>query len=190
VVDHLTATLGAVVDKPGGIAVERGPIGGGAQDWTLDGIRAVAASSRRPAGDANTVVMRVMSLRGQPDQTPPPPGQPDIRASIGIAFAAGEFVVFPDRIDGLSALIGGTTAVLRAVTVHEAGHLMCLINLSYQSDIDHEDPAHPGHSADRNSVMFHAIETTAIGRVFAGAPPDRFTANDLADLEGLRTGRY
>lgn len=191
VIEHLLATLTAVLDKPGGITVDTsGRIEGRAQAWTLDSIRATAAASRSVAQTPDTVVMHIISLRGQPDQTAPGEGQPDIRSSIGVAFAAGEFVIFPDRVEGLAALLGGVNAVLRSVTVHEAGHLLCLINLDYTSNIPHEDPAHPGHSVDRNSVMFHAIETTAIGQLFSGPPPNSFTANDLADLEGLRTGRY
>lgn len=191
VIDHLTATVGAVVDKPGGITVDAsGTIAGGAQPWTLESIREAAAASRTHAPTTDTTVIHVLAVRGEPHQTPPADGQPDIRGSIGIAFAAGELVVFPDRIDGLSALVGGTTAVLRAVTVHEVGHLLCLVNLGYTSDIPHEDPSHPGHSVDQGSVMFHAVETTAVGQIFTGPPPDTFTTNDLADLEGLRTGRY
>lgn len=185
VIDHLLATLAAVVDKPGGITVDTsGVIPGGAQPWTPESIRQTAAASRTADSTPEQLVMHVLSLRGQPA------ADSEISQSIGVAFAAGEFVVFPERIEGLAALIGGTQAVLRSVTVHEAGHLLCLVNLTYTSDIPHEDPQHPGHSVDRGSVMFHAIETTAVGQLFSGPPPDSFTANDLADLEGLRTGRY
>ena len=185
VLDHLVTTLAAVLDKPGGIAVDTsGVIPGGGQPWTLESVRQTAAASRTADSTPDQLVLHVLSLRGQAAE------DSEISQSIGVAFAAGEFAVFPERIDGLAALIGGTEAVLRSVAVHEAGHLLCLVNLGYTSDIPHEDPQHPGHSADRGSVMFHAIETTAIGQLFSGPPPDAFTANDLADLEGLRTGRY
>jgi hypothetical protein len=191
VLAHLSDALAAVVDKPGGVVVQDGGgVPGGAQPWTLDAVRSLAAATRDVPHGGDTAVMHVLSLRGEPDQAEPAPGTTDIRASIGIAFDAGEFVVFPDRVDSLAALLGGVEAVLRAVTVHEAGHLLCLVGISYDSELDHEDPEHPGHSRDRGSVMFHAIETTAIGQLFSGPPPSAFAAADLADLDGLRSGRY
>ncbi len=186
VLDHLAGTLRQVADAPGGVTVDAsGRIEGEAREWTLEDIRAVEAGSRSIPQTGDTAVVHVVALRGQPDQS-----DPGIASSIGIAFGATSFVVFPDRVDDLAILLGGADAILRAVVVHELGHVLCLVNLSYESEIDHEDPDHPGHSRDSGSVMFHAIETTAIGQLFQGPPPSTFTAEDLADLEGLRTGRY
>ena len=185
VVEHLRATLVGVADKPGGIVVDAGgTIPGGGEAWTVDRLRALAAETRSVAPSADTVVVHVLSLRGEPDQNS------EIASSIGVAFGGGEFAVFPDRVDSLALLLGGAEAILQAVTVHEAGHLLCLVNLGYTSDIAHEDPEYPRHSSNQGSVMFHAIETTAIGQLFSGPPPRDFDADDLADLEGLRTGRY
>ena len=186
VVDHLAATTAAVADKPAGVAVDTaGTVPGDQQEWTVADIRAAAAATRDHAQTADQAVVHVLSLRGVPDQD-----DPAISGAIGIAFSATELAVFPDRVDGLAVLLGGDEAVLRAVVVHELGHLLCLVNIDNTSEQGREDPDHPGHSANRDSVMFHAIETTAIGQVFAGPPPDTFDAADLADLEALRTGRY
>ena len=186
VLEHLAGSLRQVADAPGGVTVDSsGRIDGDVREWTLADIRAVEAASRSIPQTSDTAVVHVVALRGQPDQS-----DPGIASSIGIAFGATSFVVFPDRVDDLALLLGGADAILRAVVVHELGHLLCLVNLSYDSEIDHEDPEHPGHSRDDTSVMFHAIETTAIGQLFQGAPPSTFGDADLADLEGLRTGRY
>lgn len=186
VLEHLAGQLRQVADTPGGVTVDAsGRIDGDVREWTLGDIRAVEAASRSIPQTSDTAVVHVVALRGQPDQS-----DPGIASSIGIAFGATSFVVFPDRVDDLALLLGGADAILRAVVVHELGHLLCLVNLSYDSEIDHEDPEHPGHSRDDTSVMFHAIETTAIGQLFQGAPPSTFGDADLADLEGLRTGRY
>lgn len=186
VLDHLTGTIAAVADTPGGIAVDTaGTVPGDRREWTLEDLRAAAAATRDHPQTPDQAVLHVLSVRGVPD-----PDDPAIAGAIGIAFAATEFVVFGDRVDGLAVLLGGGEAVLRAVVVHELGHLLCLVNLGYTSEQGREDPAHPGHSANTGSVMFHAIETTAVGQIFSGPPPDAFDAADLADLEALRTGRY
>lgn len=179
-VEHLLDALGAVVDKPGGVALAgASTIAGGPRTWTLDALRDAAAANRDHHTTAEAAVVHVLAVRGQMDSD-----------AIGVAFSATEAAIFPDRIDALAALLGGQEAVERAVLVHEAGHLLCLVGIDYDSEIPHEDPAHPGHSSDRASVMFHAIETSAIAQLFTGPPPDRFAPADLADLEALRSGRY
>ena len=48
------------------------------------------------------------------------------------------------------------------------------------------DPEHPGHSPNRGSVMYHAVESTLLGTVLSGGPPRDFDADDLADLAAIR----
>jgi hypothetical protein len=179
-VQHLASVLRSVVDKPAGVDVVMSEIPGGAQTWTASDLDALSRQHRAHTSDSQQAVMHVLSLRGEFEQ----------RDALGVAFDASSFAVFPDRIDRLAALLGGAAAVQRAVLTHEAGHLLCLINITYRSEIDHEDPDHPHHSSDRGSVMYWAIENAAIAQLFTGPPPADFTANDRADLEGLRTGRY
>lgn len=180
-IQHLLAVLGGVVEKPGGVVLAGGnEIPGGAEVWTVDALRALAQEHRSQYSSATQATVYVLALRGRFEQ----------EDSIGVAYRASEFALFPERIDSLAVLLGGATALTRAVLVHEMGHLLCLINLGYSSAIDHEDPEHPHHSSDRASVMFWAIENSAVAQLFTGPPPDDFTANDRADLEGLRTGRY
>lgn len=179
-VDHLVATVRGVVDKPGGVALAGGnEIPGDARTWTADQLRATAREHRSQHSSPEQVVVYVLAVRGESSDD-----------AIGVALNATEMAVFPDEVGGLAALVGGRAALERAVLVHEAGHLLCLLNLGYTSTIDHEDPDHPHHSRDRGSVMYYAVETSAVGQVFNGPPPADFTANDRADLEGLRSGRY
>jgi hypothetical protein len=178
--DHLLAVLRGVVDKPAGLTVVTSELPGGPRTWSRDDLDAISRTSRQHTSGPEQVVMHVLALRGEFEQ-------PDV---LGVAFDASSFALFPDRLDRLAGLLGGRTLVEQALLVHEAGHLLCLINITYTSDIDHEDPEHPHHSKDPGSVMYWAVEHTAVGQVFSGPPPDDFTANDRADLEGLRTGRY
>jgi hypothetical protein len=177
---HLVSALRRVVDKPGGVEVVVSQIPGGAQTWTRSDLERLSRQHRTHTSTPDQAVMHVLSLRGEFER----------RDALGVAFDASTYALFPDRVDGLAGLLGGTAAVQRAVLVHEAGHLLCLLNITYESTIDHEDPDHPHHSRDPNSVMYWAVANSAISQVFTGPPPADFTPNDRADLEGLRTGRY
>lgn len=179
-VDHLASVLRRVVDKPGGVVVRGGsPIPGGPRTWTADDLRQTAEAHRDHYSAPEQAVMYVLSVRGESHDD-----------AIGLAFHGTEFAVFPDEFGGLDALTGGREAIERAVLAHEAGHLLCLVNIGYTSQAGHADPEHPHHSRDRDSVMHWAVETSAVSRVFSGPPPDDFTATDRADLDGLRSGRY
>lgn len=183
--DHLTAVAGGVVDKPGGIRLAGGnTFASDRTEWTRDALREVTAANRSQFSSGDAVVVYVLYVRGgffrDGGQT----------GSIGVAYSASEFVVFPQRWQSLTnGLLGGSDAIERAVLVHEFGHLLGLVNLTYQSPIDHEDPDNPGHSSNRGSVMYWAIESDAIAQVFNGPPPDRFDDADRQDLEGLKSGR-
>lgn len=183
-VDHLVAVLGRVLDKPGGIRFAGGnTFASDRTAWSTDDLRAAAAANRSTATTDTEVSVHVLYVAGGHQQ------DGEQTSAIGIAFSASEVALFPDRWQGISGLLGSSAAVERAVLVHEFGHLLSLVNIGYRSDIDHEDPDHPGHSSNQQSVMFHAIESTLIGQVFSGPPPDDFDDADRADLEGLRTGR-
>ena len=181
--DHLVAVLSEIVDKPGGIVFRGGnTFADDRTEWSSDDLRAAVAANRSTATTDGEVSVHVLYVRGSNVRD----GQET--TAIGLAYSASTVALFPDRWSGLGSLLGSDRAVERAVLVHELGHLLGLVNLTYTSPIDHADPDHPGHSSNEDSVMFHAVESTLIGQVFSGSPPDRFDADDLADLRGLRDG--
>lgn len=183
-VAHLTATLGEVVDKPGGIVREGGnELSDPRTTWSSADLRAVAADNRDTRTTDEQVSVHVLYVAGShvEDGTE--------TNAIGLALSASTIAIFPQRWQGMTSLLGSGTAIERAVLVHELGHLLSLVNLGYESDLDHEDPDHPGHSANQRSAMYYAVETTLIGQVFSGPPPDTFDDADRSDLDGLRTGR-
>lgn len=181
-VDHLVGTLRGVVDKPDGVQLT-GPatVPGDGRTWTADELRAFAGQHRTHRSSAEQAAMYVLAVRGRFEE----------EGVLGVAVSATQMVIFPDNISGLGTeLLGGRQAVERAVLVHEAGHLLCLVNIGYESARGHEDPDHPHHSVHEDSVMHWAIETDAITQVFSGPPPAEFHPDDVADLEGLRQGRH
>ena len=71
--------------------------------------------------------------------------------------------LFSDSIDEADGPFGRPSVedVENSVLVHEVGHLLGLVNLVYQSPVDHEDH-HPGHSNNDESVMYWAIESADV----------------------------
>jgi hypothetical protein len=55
-------------------------------------------------------------------------------------------------------------------------------------DRGRDDPEHPGHSTNRSSVMYWAIESGLVTEVLSGPPPERFDDDDRADLAAIRSG--
>ena len=109
---------------------------------------------------------------------------------LGVAVDASTIAIFKDSVDEAEGFFGRPSSeeVERAVTVHEAGHLLGLVNLVYQSPIPHEDPNHPGHSNNEDSVMYWAIESNDVGNFISGDLPDQFDNDDKSDLAGMASG--
>jgi hypothetical protein len=183
-VDHLVDELSRYVDKPDGIVLAGGNNFTSQKDaWTVEELRDAMAINRSTFSDDTQVSVHVLYVRGghvADGQT---------TQAIGLAYSASTIALFPERWAGFGSVLGSGRAVERAVLVHELGHLLGLVNLTHTSPHDREDPEHPGHSTNRGSVMHYAIESTLIGQVFTGPPPDRFDETDADDLDGLRTGR-
>lgn len=171
-VDHLLETLRAVTGKR--VTLEGGdelPPGDGS--WTAGEIRRLAAG-RTVRSEAPRASLWIGYLDGSLAEGP---------GALGVAAGATVAAIFPDRIsDALTALVL-PGAIERSVLVHEAGHLLALVNIGYRSAIDREDPEHPHHSHNRGSVMYWAVEDVSVASLLGGGPPDRF---DEADLEDLR----
>ena len=119
-----------------------------------------------------------------------PAGGYDDDSVLGVAVNAADVAVFRDSIDDAENILRRPSAedIENSVTLHEVGHLLGLVNLVYTSPRDHEDPDHPGHSSNEDSVMYWAVDSSSIGAIFSGELPNDFDDDDRADLEDLASG--
>lgn len=77
----------------------------------------------------------------------------------------------------------------RAVLLHEVGHAIGLVDNGLPMMRDHKDEERGAHSDNEESVMWYALESTAGLRQLLlqdGSVPDRFDADDLADVAAER----
>ena len=178
---HLEAVLASVLDKPGGIDVL--PVKtftSSHSAYTESDVRRIEERERTEWSTQDRAVIHVLYLNGSSVENP---------RGLGAAYRASSIVVYPEELEDATTAIVGRTALERAVTVHEVGHLLGLVNIGYESPRDHEDPEHPGHSKNPDSVMYWAVETGAVATILGGPPPDDFDADDRADLADRRTGK-
>lgn len=171
-VSHVQRVLSQVSGKP--VDLNAGTVSGGARSWTSDEIRALAdttGSSQQP----DRAALKLLFLRG---------GFAGSDSVLGVAVRSDVAAVFPDRLDEAAGVLGDRDRIEDAVTMHEVGHLLGLVDIVL--DTGREDPEHPGHSANEDSVMYWAVESTLVGSLLAGGPPTDFDDADLRDLAAIR----
>lgn len=175
-VDRSARILGQVTGKP----VDIRPVGSVASrdtDWSADEVRAAADAAATTPQGGERAVLRLLVLKGTFE------GSADV---LGVAVRGDVLALFVDSIAGAATPLVGRSTIEDAVLLHELGHLLGLVDLA--RDTGRADKDRPGHSSNRDSVMYWAVESDLIGQVFGGPPPRDFDAADLADLQALRNG--
>lgn len=147
-----------------------------AGSYSADDIRRIADQLGTRQGHDNTAVIHLMYLGGSYAK----------EGVLGIAVRSDTIAMFLDDIAGAATPLVSRTRIERSVVIHEVGHLLGLVDLFL--DTQRGDPGHPGHSANRNSVMYWAVESDVVAQVLGGPPPVDFDAADLADLARIRSG--
>jgi hypothetical protein len=177
--DHLRAILARELDKPAGITISLGnEISSRTSSWSLDAMVALERANRAGHSSGGRASMWFCYVGGSFAEN---------RNALAVAFSASASVVFRDRIDDAASSLVIEPEIERSVLTHEAGHLLALVELGYRSAYAHQDPQHPGHSNNRDSVMYWAVEDISIRNVLRGGPPSDFDQADRADLAMLRT---
>ena len=173
-VDHLVATLGDVSGKPVSVT------GGGAlpsrEAWTADELRA-AADAASTTSQGERAVLRLLFVHGR---------YAEADNVLGVAVRGDTAVIFSDAVEESASPLIGPGAIEVAVTTHEVGHLLGLVDLHLRTG--RADPEHPGHSPNRDSVMYWAVESTLVTDLLTGGPPRDFDDADRADLAAIRSG--
>lgn len=169
---HLTEVLRDVTGKQVSTATRAVP--GGGQTWSAAALRGLAERHGEARQGGGQVAIRLLFLRGR---------FADEKA-LGVAVQGDLAAVFPDQVARAGSLLTGAGAVEDAVTMHEVGHLLGLVDLVLRTG--RADPEHPGHSPNRSSVMYWAVESTLIADVLTGGPPRDFDDRDRADLAAIK----
>jgi predicted Zn-dependent protease len=164
---------------------------GQGKTYTWNEINELEKKIRKAYSKGDTAVMFLLYLNGGSEK------DDGSSAALGAAYHGSSMVIFKSNIKKLSRGDGGLIPsfrpderfVERAVLVHELGHLFGLVNLGTKMVRDHEDPSNKGHSANEESVMYWAVESsrgleTMLNR--GASIPYRFDANDLADLNAVK----
>lgn len=156
--------------------------------YTFDEIAALEREHRdRHSGGEDAVLYVVYVAGGSSEDT----GQGKV---LGAVYRGTSMVIFKGNIldnakSGLLSTRPEARFIERAVLVHEFGHAAGLVNLGAPMVTPHEDPNSRGHSTNRNSVMYYAVDNSAsLFNVFTGGSdiPWQFDENDKADLRALR----
>lgn len=109
----------------------------------------------------------------------------------GIAVAGTVCYVFMDELRGLPFPPTTQLEIEKAVLMQEVFHVFGLVNISYRSPRNHEDPDHSHHSKNPGSVMYWALMDNKALTTFitnGGSPSTKFDADDAADIRDLVAG--
>ena len=175
-VDHLVALLSAASGKP--VSTAGGAVEGDRERWTGADMRNAAINAAFDAPEG-TAVLRLLFVRGRFDE-----GRDNDDQIMGLSIASDLAVIFSDKVDEASSPLVSAAHIEDAVTTHELGHLLGLVDLYLRTG--RQDPDHPGHSRNRNSVMYWAVESSLVTDLLSGGPPREFDADDKADLATIR----
>ena len=170
---HVAETLQEVSGKPvaSTVAGAAAPLD---DVWTADEVRAAADASGTPQSDGRAV-LHIVFVHGRWHESD---------TVLGVAVRGDTAAIFVDAVEEAASPLVGPGAIEEAVTMHEVGHLLGLVDLFLNTG--RADPDHPGHSSNRSSVMYWAVESTLITDVLTGGPPRDFDADDLRDLATIR----
>lgn len=175
-VDRLASTLRDVSGKP----VDRpapGRVDTADERHSIAEIRALADQYGRSAQGGGQATLRVLYLRGQFAESD---------TVLGIAVRGDTVAIFPEVVRSAATPVVRASQIEDAVLMHEAGHALGLVDLA--RDTGRADRDHPGHSTNRDSVMYWAVESSLVAQLLGGPPPREFDADDRRDLAALRSG--
>ena len=178
-IDLLKQRIKETTDKTS-ISVSQNSFGSTDSSYSLEEILDIEKAQRERYKSGNTFIIHILYLNGE---------YQDNDQTLGLAYKGSSFVIFKEKIEDAAFLLISAEDIEKSVLVHEYGHLVALVNNGYESPHDHEDPDHPNHSNNDESVMYWAIESQDIANQIDGEPPNNFDSDDLDDLRLMREGK-
>jgi hypothetical protein len=184
------------LNKPGGVEIrlsaEIDGKGSGAK-YSFEEIRALERQHRDNHKSGDRAVLYAMWLNGGSTND-----DGDSRV-LGAVYSGSSMVMFKDNLRHahdrcraqITSVLGSCPSLARiedAVTTHEVGHVLGLVNLN-PSDVpmvhEREDPESEGHSRYEDSVMYRAVRTSSglVDLILRGQTlPTEFDRYDIEDL--------
>jgi hypothetical protein len=151
-------------------------LAGGARSWDESSLSATAdAASRQQQGGGHVVIHQLYvhgTFKGD-------------SSVLGVAVRGDVLAVFVDQLQSSASITLPESELEDVVTMHETGHILGLVDLYLHTG--RQDPQHPGHSTNRHSVMYWAVDSSLIGQILGGNPPKDFDSDDLHDLQTIRS---
>jgi len=196
--DRFATGFADVVDKPGGVTVTLdGTIASRGTDhaWTNDELRTLADETFDLDASADAVKMHAVFVDGHYAGDDEGSG-----VTLGITYDHTHFFLFAQSVEEAcaAASIGPLlredlcNAAVLNVMVHEAGHVIGLVNRGLPMVTDHEDADHPRHDGNDECVMYWVAETgqlvdALVSRIVGGGDGTLpFDAACLADVAAIR----
>ncbi|MES2644303.1 MAG: hypothetical protein V4850_32760 [Myxococcota bacterium] len=178
----LRTSLAGLCDKPAGIEIvldDELPDQGGPA-WSYEAAEDLEIAWRDRYHDPATgvAVMYYLYVDGHSDN------DTDEGRILGYAYHGSSLIMFAETMADVSGglLLGLGGDVEPTVLVHEAGHLLGLVNNGVDMVEDHQDTEHGHHDQNEDCIMYWAAETDAIGDLLGGGLPD-FDAECRADMQ-------
>jgi hypothetical protein len=178
-VDELVAALDGLCRKPGGIQVvlDDAIPSPGRASWPVAEVSALESLHRDAYRDVETgtAVFYALYLDAASDLD-----QGNSRV-LGIAYHGSSVAIFAETIADVEPGVPLFAPIEDTVLVHEAGHLLGLVNNGIPMTADHQDEAHGAHDVDAECIMHWTIETQNVVDVLLSGKPD-FDPACRADL--------
>jgi hypothetical protein len=168
------------------------------KEWTFADLKALASQHYDGPNASDQTVIHVLVLDGHYSETE------GSERTLGLAWDNRHIVLFaetlkdtcsPDANDELKRrglVERACNATLTGTWLHEIGHVIGLVNNGLEMVEVHNDPDHPHHDADPNSLMYWMFDVVGIfdevkGKVLDDVDPiPSFGDACLADIDALK----
>lgn len=149
------------------------------ESYTADEVRDLEEEHREVYSEDNTLALYAIILDGEFSQG----------NVLGIAYYNTSMAIFNETVRSVSGGVGqpSGTAVESTVLLHEAGHLMGLVNNGVDPQSEHHDEENGAHCTEDDCLMYFAVRTTDFfANLFGGTVPElsEFCIEDLQAAGG------